>query len=444
LGNLTPQYFPIGSVEIPANVGIVAFAIDDEAVTDGKLDAYAQLQNSLDSERQVKVSLSVDGELLDAQSSPVLKAGATAGMSFDLSRLLGSISQPMIVQLKIEDEDCYDLDNQVQIVLNPPRPRNVLVVTPGNDYLRLALETELIKKLAKIQVKGRDFLETPEYAEQSNLGGYDLIIYDQCQPKTLPQCNTMFLGAIPADASWNWSEPQFPTAIIDFDRSHPVMYGIQLTQVMIVEGRGLTGPKGVQTLLESTYGSIMAVAPRSGFEDLVIAFPLQGTDAQGNLTINTNWPSQLSFPLFISNVIQVLGGGSRLLVAQNVSPGDSARLPMPQSTEEVQVKMPDQQSVSIARSPNNEFIFSQTNQVGVYEGRPKSDSQAQPVLFAVNLMDAKESDLVVREQLALGDEQVVGDRSEQPARQEYWKWLVALGLVVLIAEWVIYNRRVLL
>ncbi len=444
LGNLTPQYFPIGSPETPNNVGIVAFAIDDEGVADGKLEAYAQLQNSIDMDRQVQLSLTVDGNLLDAKTSPLLKAGATAGLSFDLSRLLGNITQPQRIKLSIEESDCYTLDNSVEIVLNPPRPRNVLVVTPGNDYLQLALQTEQIARIAKVEVRGRDFLSTPEYSERSNLGGYDLVIFDQCQPAVMPQCNTVFLGSIPNDPTWAWGEPVFPTAIIDFDRSHPVMFGVQLTQVMIIEGRPLTGPKGVQSLLEATYGSIMAIAPRSGFEDLVISFPLMSADEQGNPTINSNWPSQLSFPLFVSNVIQVLGGGSRLLAAQNVSPGEVTRLPMPQTVMQVQLKPPQGNRLLIQRTPSNEFVFSQTDQVGVYEARPSDADDALPVLFAVNLMDPRESDLLVREQLKLGDEQVAGDRSVQPARQEYWKWLVMAGLVVLVVEWLIYNRRVLL
>jgi hypothetical protein len=38
----------------------------------------------------------------------------------------------------------------------------------------------------------------------------------------------------------------------------------------------------------------------------------------------------------------------------------------------------------------------------------------------------------------------VGRVGQEPARQELWKWLLGAGLVVLLCEWYIYNRRVYL
>ena len=46
LGNLTPEYHPIGSFEPPSNVGITAFSINDQMDVGGQVQIFARLQNS--------------------------------------------------------------------------------------------------------------------------------------------------------------------------------------------------------------------------------------------------------------------------------------------------------------------------------------------------------------------------------------------------------------
>ncbi|HLJ97781.1 MAG TPA: hypothetical protein VKU02_31760, partial [Gemmataceae bacterium] len=61
--------------------------------------------------------------------------------------------------------------------------------------------------------------------------------------------------------------------------------------------------------------------------------------------------------------------------------------------------------------------------------------------FAVNLLDADESNIEPRTAIHIGAEQVVSDQERRQPR-ELWKWFVLLALGLLVAEWYIYNRRV--
>src|SRR5206468_8486145 len=85
--------------------------------------------------------------------------------------------------------------------VNMPRPAKVLVVTPGTDALLLALKTDEAQKIAYISIAEPKLLETKAYQDQAAEGAYDLIIYDQCVPKAMPACNTLFIGAIPPGES---------------------------------------------------------------------------------------------------------------------------------------------------------------------------------------------------------------------------------------------------
>ena len=57
------------------------------------------------------------------------------------------------------------------------------------------------------------------------------------------------------------------------NNSHPVMFDVQMQNVSILYGQVIEGPKGSTNLVESIAGSVIAIGPRSGFEDIVVGFP---------------------------------------------------------------------------------------------------------------------------------------------------------------------------
>ena len=97
----------------------------------------------------------------------------------------------------------------------------------------------------------------------------------------------------------------------------------------------------------------------------------------------------------------------------------------------------------VDREGQNSFVFSRTNALGVYDVREGNGRDASQ-RFAVNLFDSRESDLRPARTIELGYESVVGRAALEPSRREFWKWLLGAGLVVLVFEWYVYNRRVYL
>jgi predicted component of type VI protein secretion system len=87
--------------------------------------------------------------------------------------------------------------------------------------------------------------------------------------------------------------------------------------------------------------------------------------------------------------------------------------------------------------------------LGVYTVREGAELEAGQH-FAINLFDSRESDLVPREVI---DIPYFDEKTEQvglhaslaePSRKEIWKLLLIIGLLVLVFEWYVYNRRVYL
>ena len=169
LGNLTPDYRPVGAPEPPNNVGIVAMSISDPLENDSQLQCYARLFNSDDEDHEVSVTLKVDGSVVDSQTETVPRNNAL-GLVFDLSNLLDSLDSPKTVELEIETPDVYSQDNKAWAVVNPPREANVLILSDNNEYLDFVTETKRIGKLANIFNELPEYLDDPKYEEQPTLG----------------------------------------------------------------------------------------------------------------------------------------------------------------------------------------------------------------------------------------------------------------------------------
>ena len=442
-GKLTAEYFPIGSFERPANVGITAFSLNDQLEGDGQIEVFARLQNSGMEDTDVDVSLYVDDELFDAKDGVSIAGLGSSSVSFDLSGLSGRVEQSIPIRIQIDTADVYDLDNRAVCVLNPPRLANVLIVSEEEKYLRLAAKTDRVSKLANVRFESPEYLKTPDYEQQTTLGFFDLIVFDQCSPKKMPACNTVFWGTIPVDGRWSVSDRSDVTPIVDVNNAHPLMQAVQMTTVNVLASDLIEGPVGSTSLVDSVEGSVMMLAPRSGFLDLVIGFSLIQYDEAGDASVNTDWPRKLGFPIFMQNLFVTLGGQSQFAQSFNRKPGQllnfRSRLPYP----EVSVKTPDGNSTSVQARADNSFVFADTEASGIYEVRA-SDSENVDQLIAVNLLDRRESDISVTEKMELGYVEIEGTRARVPARREFWPWIVLVVIGVLMIEWLIYNRRVLI
>jgi len=103
---------------------------------------------------------------------------------------------------------------------------------------------------------------------------------------------------------------------------------------------------------------------------------------------------------------------------------------------EIDITDPAGQVQKLNRGSRADFAYGQANRVGVY--RVAWDGEWQRS-FAVNLLDAEESNIEPRTAIHIGAEQVVSDQERRQPR-ELWKWFRSPGPGTAAAEWYIYNR----
>lgn len=467
LGNLSPQYV-MQAGAIQKNVAIVAFSTEVNPEKPGRVQAFARLENHDDEETKVEASLYLGSTLLDAKTVELpardakTKLAGAAGVNFEMQEI-----ESGVLKLEINAKDDLAADNKAFAVVNMPRPAKLLIVTPGTEALLFALRTDEAAKIADITIAEPGLLQTKAHQDQAAEGAFDLIIYDQCAPKVMPACNTLFIGSIPKweiessairegeapsepsagsvtkQPAWKAGEKEGLPGIIDVNQMHPLTQLVQMGNVKIGYAKPVKGPPGTVTLIDADVGALYAIGPRAGYEDAVLGFEIVAYEPDGKTYSNTDWPIRRSFPVFVMNAVKYLGGVRSSLAAPNILPGAPAVLRTATPVKSVAVTSPRGDQLEVPRELQSTYVFSRTEELGVYEVREGSGNKVTQQ-FAVNLFDSRESDLTPAEKIDIGHEEVEAQPGKQSARKELWKWVLIGAIGVLIFEWYIYNRRVYL
>lgn len=447
LQHLTCEYVPVGDQsELPPddptyvpkpvpNVGVVAFTTERNSEKPTEIQAFARFENHGPEDVVIEAELYLDGELIDAQSVEIDKDGGTSGAEFDLPDL-----ESGTLRLDIKHDDMLSIDNVAYAPVNSPRPARVLVVSPRNEAIQVAMETDQVAKLALVEFADPDILETEEHTALAQAGYYDAMIYDQCAPKKMPQSNTLFIGTVPPLEGWQAGEVTSSPFVIDIDKVHPLTQMVYMDKVSIFQGFDVQAPAGSLELMTGTNGSLLVVAPRDGYEDAVLGFKIYD-HAEGHA--NTNWVIRRSFPVFVFNVVRYLGGNLGSLASPSYQPGRPVQIRTEGTVTDITVESPAAARKKLQLEGLSFFVYSNSDDLGVYkvfEGKANQPTQQ----FAVNLFDSRESNLTVEPTINIDNDVIAGTAALTPVRRELWKWLLIAGLVVLIFEWYIYNKRVYL
>lgn len=474
--NLTYHVPPVPLDGTANNLAVVRFDAERDADDPAKVIARATVRNyrGTAAEARVRLEMLEGGKKLIARYDESKRPGETdadrrARQSIppraerpDIAFTIPDVpdNADLVLRLVIENAaDALPADDEAWVVLGQIRKAKVLVVGPANARLRDFLDSPTAKRLASVTYLPPDILDAEadakEYRTPAREGRYDLVIFDRCGPAgedDLPASNTFFIGHppppfLPASQAPNpnaVSEVKGP-AVRGWQSRHTVMANLRgLDEIDAAEGFKLPElPPRTLRLIEGDRNLVLLAAiPRQAFTDLVLTFPLLTADGKWN----TNWPLKLSYPLFLRNVLFVLGNVRDAGTEDSLRPGQVKVLRLG-GVREVRVTRPDDRTDTISRGTRADVAFGDTGTLGVYAVRwtdpptPGDPGGEQIRRFAVNLFDANESDIAPTTTVTVGAQTVAADA---PRRQpvDLWKWPVLLGLLVLVFEWWIYNRRV--
>lgn len=358
--------------------------------------------------------------------------------SVDVRMELGTAAV-ILVEL-LDAEDALATDDAAWIVVPPPEPLSALLVTEGNYFLELLLET--------LPLESPRVMLPAEY-ESTGPTDFDVIIFDAYSPQKLPAAGTfVYSGSMPpADTTGVaqvTNEEGFglfyeECEVLDWQRDHPMLAGLSLNRVWVQEGRLLTVPLGAQLLIEGVKGPLAILERNGPRTHLIFSFDL----------LQSTWPRQKTFPIFGYQMMQYLAAGEDVRVRESIQPGQAIGVPraiVDRAGAEGSLTLHGPDGRRSARvEDNGTLTLGPFERVGIYATDP---ALPQFERIAVSLLDENESNLLPSptdpgnlqgiEPAALAQ----GEEAAAPRSVEWWWWLVAIAAVILLLEWVVYTRRV--
>jgi hypothetical protein len=355
--------------------------------------------------------------------------------------------------------DYLPVDDAAWAVVPPDRLRRVLLVGPGNVYLQNAFAL-----LPNVELYGST---GEQYAGTTGKELFDLIVFDGFLPPQLP--NKPILAFAPPSSS---PLGEVHGTLDSFGMGQPaaddpLMRGVDLTRLHIAKTQAIDLPTWARPVIPGSDGPLLYAGLRDSLPTVVFAFDIRQSDL----------PLQVAWPIMISNIAGELLGVGPQQVYDPIAPSSPVEIPLPPDAQGVRVTLPDGTVEQLAPGATgaSSVTFVTTRQLGVYRaevipaaapaGSPgatapptapptpnasaspgtgqQTGTQDEPLLFAVDLFSPEESNIRPGDGArisSLGTDVPDGGVETGTARDEFWPLLVALALLFLVIEWLVYER----
>jgi len=434
--------------EASDNIGIVGFDVRRDAERPGVLSVFAQVENFGDQPVTTDVSIRLDGTLLPGSGSiqqitlgparqPTTVAAEAAELEPSFRNVLFELNHDAggLVEVKVHRSDALSIDNSVQAPIDPPRELSVLAVC-DRPRPRNALE----RVFKAIDVPKTTWMTPAQYeaAPDDQLMGdgrslFDLVVLDNHDTGRLPPGNYVFLGGAPKIDAVKVGEFVEGQPLASWQENHPLIRPADFSNLFVARWRRLTLPPTASILVEGEDSPVIATLNDPGHRYVIVAFDVE----------ESSFLWSIPFVVLMQNCSRGLTDAGLSDRGRLASPGDTLIVPVPGGSEKAEVKRPDGSTDSVEVAGRTVLSYGRTRDDGLY--RVTFDDAAKTTdVYAVNTLSANESNVRPLENLRLAQRQIDTASGEVKINQPLWPHLIAAALVILMFEWWVYNRRVML
>ena len=406
----TPLYLPIGSSA--ENLAISALATRPTA---SGPQLFASIANHGAQDREALLSLELDGALYDSRRVPI-PANSSANLTWDLPEGTAVIT----ARLSDNEGDNLPLDDVATAVHEGGVTNRALLITEGNLFLE-----QVFSVLPGIEA----FKAAPgtDLTQET----YDLLVFDGVPlPSPLPQADMLLINPPPGSGGDLFSVGGvFSDTVAVRLADSPLLQFVDWRDVHIRQATAVDAP-WARPLVEASGGPLLLTGEQNGQRIALLTFDLRDSDL----------PLQIAFPILMANITGWLSPGRAFDAPAGLRPGDPVTISPSASATAVIVEKPDGR-VWTADVGEDALIFAETNQLGLYRVSLRDEQGTRPAgSFAVNLFSPAESAIQPAASLSIG--QVTADTTAEGnvGQREWWPWLVAIAILILMVEWWIQHR----
>jgi hypothetical protein len=447
---IVPQKFDLTRMTVTRvgtrsdNVGIIAMETRRDYDRPSLVEVVAGVRNFGGAARTVDATLYVDGRNVDVQTV-ALEAGSTDEESDEPP--LGSAKLVVfkniefegagVVEVVLQVDDAFPVDDRAWSILESPRRVKVLLVTDGNYFLENGLRilpVELTRWTpGEFEQAATDAIEDDERSV------FDLVIFDRHSTARLPMGNYFFWGSVPKIEGGALGEVIDKEIIFNWDETHPLLRHVAVETIEVAQWHRLKLPSDAVSIIDGQTSPVLAYFTHNASQFLVSAFSLILADAGGEPRMNTDRGVSVDFVVFMQNAVQFLASSVAVTGKRSVTPGEPVTIPAAPKTREIRIARPDGETETVPTGGAQAVYYARTRHTGTYKLEPRLPGSE---VFAVNLFNANESNIAPPKSLVLGAESQMPQLATIQATKPGWPYFLLAILVLLLLEWIVYNRRV--
>lgn len=433
------HYVKVGSAT--ENVGIVGLDVRAPATIGDATRVFVTVANTGAKPVEIGLDLKRDGKLLGSREAK-LQPGAVQSVPFEVSVESDAVVQAVTVTIDHgpAGPDALPADDVAYGLLRPQEPVRILLVTTGNLFLDSALrEDPLVWKDARGQVP----VMLPEAFAQASVETiveHDLVVLDRMSPKELPPGDYLCFASLPPFPGLEDLGSKSDWKVLDWDEAHDAARFVNFSTLLLPSAEALKKRDADVEIVRGNHGPIVLEARDGDRRALIVNFDLMSLPLEGA------WTFDPSYPIFLANAVRYLGGSGRDRKDLLVRTGGLAELRFPATAAVATVDPPQAEPYDVEIRPGDDLVrVPGLDRAGIYSVAFKTKDKPTPLrttLFAANVADVEESTIAPAPSLEVAGKLVAGADKAIESNRDMWKLAAALGLLFVLVEWWVYNRRV--
>lgn len=421
------------------NVGIVAIAATRDEADAGLVRVFVEILNTGPA-RTVPVECAI-GSVVERVAVSLQGGGRTQANL--------SVRWPGegVLRCRLGVDDALATDNVAALVMDEPTRAEIVLVRPegvgpgvegsaaGSLPAGAYLLEDTLRELRPARLEIVSARAWPDRA--GSISREQIVIADRVLPSPLPNCNTIFFGAVPELPGLRVTEqsPVLTRAMI-WDRRHPALSHITLDQFAATVSRrleisegGAGTPRFVAKELARGRGTLLLVEHEmGGVRRLVTPFSID----------DSNWALLAGFPIFLLDATDYLSPRGSGDAGRGFTTAETVSVRTNGLGGSVTLTREDETLVRTTVAGERVVRVGMMTRAGVYAVSGRDGAERA---VAVNLLDAHESAIGAPLTLEIGARPVEASAAKRGVR-ELWPMLLLLGCVLLVIEWFAYGRTV--
>ena len=416
------RFLPVGRRD--SNLAISALATDSLPGREPQL--FARISNYGDTETDVILDYRLnDSDVIEsARRYTVPAQGYVDLFEATLPESFESLTARLTMPGSALVDDYLAVDNIAYAVRDRFGAGRVLLVTSENLFLE-----QVFRSLPGVQL----FLADPDDGLPNQ--DYDLYVFDGWLPASLPDSDMMIVD--PPTGTDFFSAGETLNAAgrtLTVNRDDPRTRNLRsyANSITMREFRALSGVEWGTALMHVGEYPLVVAGEVDIRQVAILPFDVRYP--------NTDLVLQPAWPILVAELVSWFSPPRITDVGDNVTPGGPVRVRFIENADDAVITRPDGEKITL-RPEASETVFVDTLQPGLYRVDLRKDGETfKSESFAVNLFDPAESQIAPRDSVTVGTMTLASDARAETGRREFWPWVAAIGLAVLVAEWWVYHR----